>query len=861
MRREHPREVVRRMMEACFGMSLSPDTVGLSASRAHGLAPFQAHAHHRLRDILAVRGGAILADSVGLGKTHVAVAVIRDEIEDGGNALVTAPAQLRLHWRRHLRDVPRCRWISHTSLSRAGKRSAPARLIVVDEAHGFRNPHARRYAALATLCEHARVLLLTATPVNNSLLDFYHLVRLFAPRDLFADIGVPDLRAAIEAAMRGGSGAELRRVADAVMVRRTRRAVTMMSGLEHTGARTAPHARAAHHSSPVDARTPRNSGMPQHAGRMFPECGPIEVLHYDLRAARPELIQRVQEVVPALSFAAHGIDGAAAPREMLRLGLLKRLESSVWAFHATLRRHVRLLDRFIDAAADGLLFDPRSEPGSAAVSDGAVQLSLDAIALVPWPQSLDRARLVAAATRDRDALMSITRLLADADGRDTKDARLDRMVVRLDPKVARLCELLDTCADKVLVFTEYSETARGLWRSLADRAGVALVHGSDARLGRGRASRRVVIERFAPIANHARVPRALESVRILIATDVLAEGLNLQDASMVVSYDLPWNPVRLAQRMGRIDRLGSPHDRIRAVAFVPDRGVDELLGLMKRIRMKLRQIRVVGGDAPWSLAAATRSARVMDGIDSAGDARERARALWTRAAASEDTSVDVEDTVVGVLPWKHDIDAALSCFTSGIDTLLVLTAAGRPGQIGTEKCWTALGDAWTAVTSAAAGADPGRVPRGRKASPAAAGAASTTDDGGSVIIAARAAERSARRAFGGWHRATHGAPDARATLAAATVMRWLAGRPGRADPDETSAADMILRHLAVSGRAGAEIRLNAAVSAHADPEAVFRSLTEIARQSTPPVKPASTADPAPALVAVLLLRATHGRCC
>src|SRR5690606_37435578 len=144
------------------------------------------------------------------------------------------------------------------------------------------------------------------------------------------------------------------------------------------------------------------------------------------------------------------------------------------------------------------------------------------------------------------------------------------------------------------------------------------------RLGRLRSGRRAIIERFAPLANGVRPPRPAEDVRVLIATDVLAEGMNLQDASMVVSYDLPWNPVRLSQRFGRIDRLGSPHSSIRTVVFAPDRGVDDMLGLMKRLRRKLRHIRVVGGDAPWSLARTRITARLLDDIESIDVARERA---------------------------------------------------------------------------------------------------------------------------------------------------------------------------------------------------------------------------------------------
>ncbi|HEX2168344.1 MAG TPA: helicase-related protein [Longimicrobiales bacterium] len=770
------RDVALRMLDACFRRHAPP---------APGLEPFQEHARQRLRGIISHRRGAILADSVGLGKTHVAVALIRDEIEAGGTALVVGPAQLRTHWNRHTRGIERCRWMSHTALSRATRTVAPASLIVVDEAHAFRNPHTRRYAALALVCEQARVLLLSATPVNNSLFDFYHLLRLFAARSCFIDIAVPDLLSAVEAAVRGGTGAELRRVADAVMVRRTRRAVSAWATRDHQ------------------------------ARLRFPSRGPIEVVQYDIGAAYPDVSRLVRRVIPALTFPAHGAGGDSAPRELMRLGLLKRLESSHWAFHASVRRHIRLLDRFIAAAADGLLFDPRIDgPGNVDI-DGAVQLSLQSITLREWPRSLDRARLVESARRDLDALRELSGSLAR--GSD-----------RADPKMLRLGELIDGCSAKIVLFTEYQETARGLWRALATRPGVALVHGGDARLGRNRSSRRAVIERFAPIANGARAPRTTERVRLLIATDVLAEGMNLQDAAVVVSYDLPWNPVRLAQRIGRIDRLGSPHERVRAIAFRPDRGVDELLGLMRRIRRKLHAIRIVGGDAPWSLAGARRATRVVDEIDAAGDAREQVYALWRRVGGSSQIRQRCSgdgSAAVAVVPSTR-LDGALCCFRTGGEVLLVLTSPdGRP-QVGTAACWQALHEA----VLYAMGGGPGQPLAGD----------------GAVEAAAVAAEREARRTLRPRRsRARKEAvrpPDGAAGLAGAAVLRWLAEQPGGPQPDELEQADAILRRLSADGPAGADVRIRRLLRASSPDEAVV-ALASAAANPPSAAKPSAANTP------------------
>ncbi|MGH7447903.1 MAG: helicase-related protein, partial [Longimicrobiales bacterium] len=301
-------------------------------------------------------------------------------------------------------------------------------------------------------------------------------------------------------------------------------------------------------------------------------------------------------------------------------------------------------------------------------------------------------------------------------------------------------------------------------------------------------------------------------MRLLIGTDVLAEGLNLQDARVVISYDLPWNPVRLAQRIGRIDRLGSPHAWIRALAFAPDRGVDELLGLMKRIRRKLRQIRIVGGDAPWSLANATTKTRVIDEIDAAGDARERARAIW-HAAATPDCEaglhVDSAGPCVGAASWSDDHHAALCCFSIGCETLLVLAHDARPAEVGTAACWFALAD----VLEGENAASPER---------------SAYSEAGALQAAALAAEQRARKALR--RRSAAGAstrPERSTALAGAAVLRWLAERPGSPSCEEAEWADSVLRRLSVGRRAGADIRLQHSLRGSASEAAA--SLDDVVR--------------------------------
>ncbi|HET9982424.1 MAG TPA: helicase-related protein [Longimicrobiales bacterium] len=440
-------------------------------------------------------------------------------------------------------------------------------LVVVDEAHAFRNPGTRRYRSLAALCRGAEVVLLTATPVNNTLSDLYFQLRLFAGDGSFRDVGVPDLRGAFEAARGGLAARPVLPVLRDVMVRRTRPFLR-----EHYAGAAWPGGEA--------VRLPRRAGP--------------RAVRYSMDPAGTGVFGDVASVLASLTLApyrpaAYGLAARAGetPAELVRLTLLKRLESSVVAFRASVARQVRFLESFVDALGRGFLLLPGGRGGPRAGAADGDQLLLEPVALSPCPAGAERARLEADARADLGALRGLLGRLRVGAG-------------AADPKLEALRSLLDELAGrKVVVFTEFRETARYLARALERRGAVGLVDGRGALLGGAPAGRREVVERFAPAANGAPEPPARERVELLIATDVLSEGLNLQDAAHVVSYDLPWNPIRLVQRVGRVDRLGSPHETVFPYHFVPERGLEELLGLLRRLRGKLRAIEeaVPGDDA------------------------------------------------------------------------------------------------------------------------------------------------------------------------------------------------------------------------------------------------------------------------
>lgn len=696
-RLDSPREAALRLLEALFGEgpggSRKMYMESSAASPTLSLTDFQAEGVARVRAILRRRGGAVLADSVGLGKTFVALALVEETLRAGGEAVVVVPASLRSLWRQGLRRLPLGggRWmlISHAQLARGAQGShckgkpAPegpgaGRLLVVDEAHRFRNPATLRYAALARLASPATaVLLVTATPVNNSPGDLLHLLRLFSRDDGFRDVGVPSLRDTFGRSGRGDPpwGAESARVSaviQAVVVRRTRAMLR---------SRFDPH-----------------SALYAAAGTRFPGRAPVRLIRYpdpDLPSLVEGLADLELRVHAPHRPEAEGSTGAVA---LIRLNLLKRLDSSPAAFQASVARLESLLSTALDAARAGRLLTPASMPGgrSGGRSDGdPLQLMLIDLVADPASPALD--------------LLDLTRSLERDLARVGQLARLRRRGENAGAKQRSLVELLErTRGEKTLVFTEYRDTACSLWLALRGRFPTARVDGSGAWLGSRPAGRRMAVDRFAPAANGLAPPPDRERVDVLVATDVLAEGLNLQDARHVISYDLPWNPVRLLQRIGRVDRLGSPHREIVPYLFTPDAGIEAVLGLTRRIRRKLGHIATTVGAEHgdellrWLGGTGGGSPYSMEESDEPDDPVERLRTLWVRnrerrppAAAPDSRLATRADTRPGLagcfysaavgVPPKHPA-AALAWIVvadvGGIRWLLEIDKHGSVAEAG-----------------------------------------------------------------------------------------------------------------------------------------------------------------------------------
>ena len=583
------------------------------------LTSFQTDGVWRAKRILNRWNGVLIADEVGLGKTFIAGEMIREAALDRRQrVLVVTPATLRDGpWRRFRSEhnLP-MELVSFEELL-GDRRLNPGQttgtkldakdinqyaMVVIDEAHNLRNPSTQRANALRRLLAGSppkQLVLLTATPVNNSLLDLYYLLGYFLRNDAaFADVGIRSLKGHFDAAMALNpddlSPEHMFDVLDAVAVRRTRSFVKTYYANDTI--------RINDTEQRITFPTPR-----------------VRQVDYDLDDVIPGLFKRLADALHpdadpqslgTLTLARYvpsmyRLDGEEDPKQthlggLLRSSLLKRFESSPHAFVRTCRRMAAGTDAFLGAL----------EAGKVAVGQTLVDwIATDTDELDPEEidEILDTAddaseydvpRLRKDAAGDRDLLLSFA---AEADAVTRADDPNLKVLVDELADIARQAETEGIGEQdvrnrrKVLIFTYFADTVDWIREHLTQTAR------TDPRLAcyderiawlagaRDQDNRESVLWGFAPTTTDAPEGQDRDLYDILITTDVLAEGVNLQQARHIVNYDLPWNPMRLAQRHGRIDRIGSAHDEVFLHCIFPDRQLDELLGLEARLRYKIRQ--------------------------------------------------------------------------------------------------------------------------------------------------------------------------------------------------------------------------------------------------------------------------------
>ena len=605
--------------------------------------------------------GCIIADSVGLGKTHEALAVMKYFELKNERVLVLCPKKLRDNWtvykansllNPYVSDRFRYDVISHTDLSREDGYSGDINLatlnwsnydlIVIDESHNFRNntPGRRdeegniiRKSRYQRLMEdiiktgvHTKVLLLSATPVNNDLKDLRNQLYFLTENrdDAFADsIGVGSLKETLATAQKVFSQWAKKQTAE----RKTGELLEKLSAAffklldELTIARSRKHIYK-YYKSTIDAL----GGFPKREKpiSVYPEIDlrgrflsydklNDEIVGYKLALFNPSRFVRDEHKAEYEKKGAFPF--TQGQREtfligMMKVNFLKRLESSVKSFEITMERTIAKIEglekkiRNFQALPE---HNPESEELELELDDPGHDEELEDAMQVGGKLKfqLNHLRLdndgekegwLKALKRDKDQL----RILYNAaqDVTPATDAKLAELRKLIAAKVAKPSTNKHGEPNrKILVFTAFADTAVYLYESLLDWAikdlGIhaALVcGGGDTRTTFGGTPYDQILTNFSPRAKHrAKIPSMPQQgeIDLLIATDCISEGQNLQDCDYLINYDIHWNPVRIIQRFGRIDRIGSSNHVVHLVNFWPTEDLNKYINLKNRVEARM----------------------------------------------------------------------------------------------------------------------------------------------------------------------------------------------------------------------------------------------------------------------------------
>lgn len=593
------------------------------------------------------RNGAMIGDVVGLGKTITACAIAKI-FEDtlGATTLIICPANLQDMWHKYINKYNLKAVVQSMAKEIDVENSRYYRLIIVDESHNLRNSGGKRYQNIKALIEKqdCKVLLLTATPYNKDFSDLASQLKLFIdddhdlgirPENYIKEIGGDyqfgyrhgdiNIRS-IRAFEQSGHPDDWNELMKLFLVRRTR------SFIKQNYAPLDPVRNRHYLEFPDGTRSYFPDRIPKaikfetepgdqysrlYSEEMIAKMESLSLPRYGLlnyfdEKKKGELQRHELQLIENLSKAGERMMGFA------KSTFFKRIDSSGYSYLLTLCRHIlrnavyfyaiengldlpvgdtnMIYDAFTDED-NGLGMGNDDETKLAFDRDGKLCISTD------WNAYLKQAKEYYELLKQKNNCSWIgSKYFKRTLKQKLKSDSVTLIdMIRLcgdwnpvtDQKLNELQRLLDNVHkdEKVLVFTQYADTANYIASQLKKRN----VGSVDVATG-GCKNQTLIVERFSPVSNEAKIDPENET-RVLVATDVLSEGQNLQDSHVIVNFDLPWAIIRLIQRAGRVDRIGQKAEEIFCYSFFPADGVEKIINLRGRLNDRINaNARVVGSD-------------------------------------------------------------------------------------------------------------------------------------------------------------------------------------------------------------------------------------------------------------------------
>jgi superfamily II DNA or RNA helicase len=672
---------------------------------------FQKDAATGIINKLEMYNGCILADSVGLGKTFTALAVVKYYELRNKSVLVLCPKKLTDNWRNYntnlttnifLQDRFNYDVFCHTDLSRTNGESFGISLnrinwgnydlVVIDESHNFRNNEAfkereTRYQKLMNKVIRAgvktKVLMLSATPVNNKFSDLRNQLALAYEGEsenlqnkLHISKSIEEVFRRAQAVFNAWSKLPVQErtaraildaldfdffeILDSVTIARSRKHIQTFYNTEEIG--RFPERRA-----PISIRCPLTNRKDVFAfNEIFNQLSLLKLAVYAplsyLLPSRRKKYESLYDTETLLHGTLKQSDRERSLQALMTTNLLKRLESSVEAFRLTLRSLNRTLSVTLDVIEKyeksgqcGSIknytesfenIDPDDDDELSAFDDmmvgGKIQINLSDMDVESWKYDLNA---------DYTIITTILESMEKVKPED--DVKLQNVMQLL---LSKLENPINPENKKILLFTAFSDTARYLYNNIAEFISVkkglhtGIVTGTDLPKStlKNRYDFQGILTLFSPRSKEKNLvmPQETGEIDILIGTDCISEGQNLQDCDYLINYDIHWNPVRIIQRFGRIDRIGSKNESIQLVNYWPDISLDEYINLKERVenRMVIADVSATGDDNVLTAQSNDMAYR-----------KEQLRKLQEEVIDLEDLKTGVSITDLGLNDFRMDL--------------------------------------------------------------------------------------------------------------------------------------------------------------------------------------------------------------